>query len=91
MNEQALKKRIVLITQQYGAEIPVKDICQRYFNCSVKTANERIKARTFALPAFRTTGTNSGDFFVAAEDLAELIETQRANAKAEWEAANSIH
>lgn len=91
MNQQALKKRIVLVSQQYGIEIPVKDICQRYFNCSIKTANERIKAKAFPLPAFRTTGANSGDFFVTAEDFAELIEKQHAKAKAEWEEANNLH
>ncbi|KJY79111.1 hypothetical protein TW74_09560 [Vibrio nigripulchritudo] len=85
------KKRVALVANQYGAEIPVKDICQRYFNCSVKTANERIKSNTFPLPAFRTTDTNSGDFFVTAEDLAALIVKQHAKAKAEWEAVNKPH
>ncbi|MCG9790662.1 pyocin activator PrtN family protein [Vibrio mediterranei] len=91
MNLSSLKKRVVLISQQYGAEIPVEAICQRYFNCTVKTANERIKKKKFPVPAYRTTDGNSGDYYVAAEDLAELIERKHAQAKAEWEAANSIH
>lgn len=84
----SFKKRVLLISQQYGAEIPVEAICQRYFNCTVKTANERIKKNVFPVPAYRTTDSNSGDYYVNAEDLAALIERKSSEAKAEWEAAN---
>lgn len=77
--------------QQYGAEIPVRNICQHYFNCTVKTANERIKVKKFPLPAYRITDTNSGDYYVTAEDLAALIEKKHSQAKAEWEAVNQLH
>ncbi|MGL6027598.1 MAG: pyocin activator PrtN family protein [Vibrio sp.] len=83
------KQRAAIFCMQFGPEIAVKDICQRYFNLTVKTANERIKSGKFPLPAFRTANTNSGDYFVKAEDLAELIEAQHSKAKAEWEAARS--
>ena len=91
MNQSCLKKRVLQISAQYGSEVPVSAICQRYFNCSVKTANERIKAKAFPLPAYRITDNNSGDYYVDADDLAALIERKHAQAKAEWEAANKIH
>ncbi|SBS65533.1 pyocin activator PrtN family protein [Vibrio atlanticus] len=88
MNQSSLKKRVLQINAQYGAEVPVSAICQRYFNCSVKTANERIKAKVFPLPAYRTTDSNSGDYYIDADDLAALIERKHSEAKVEWEAAN---
>lgn len=64
--------------------IPVKDICEDYFNCKVKTANERIKALTFPIPAFRLTSTQSGEFYVSVDELADYIDKQSERAKAEW-------
>lgn len=91
MNNPSLQKRILILCQQYGAEIPVRNICQHYFNCTVKTANERIKVKKFPLPAYRITDTNSGDYYVTEEDLAALIEKKHSQAKAEWEAVNQLH
>ncbi|MFA0113550.1 pyocin activator PrtN family protein [Vibrio sp. 10N.261.46.E11] len=91
MQTSSFKKRVIIISTLYGDEIPVKDICQRYFNCTVKTANERIKKNVFPVPAYRTTDSNSGDYYVDAKDLAALIERKSSEAKAEWEAVNSTH
>lgn len=64
--------------------IPVSEICQGFFNCKVQTANERIRAGTFPIPAFRLTGKNSGDFFVKVDDLADYIDEMHSKAKEEW-------
>ncbi|EDL52592.1 hypothetical protein VSAK1_13636 [Vibrio mediterranei AK1] len=71
--------------------IPVSAICEDFFGCRVKTANERIRAHTFPVPAFRLTDKNSGDYFVNVDDLADYITEQQTKAKAEWNQVHSTH
>ena len=69
----------------YGQPIiPVSQICEEFFNCKVQTANQRIRAKTFPIPAFRLTDKNSGQFFVKIDDLADYIDKMHAKAKEEW-------
>ena len=64
--------------------IPVSEICEEFFNCRIKTANQRIRAGTFPIPAFRLTDKNSGNFFVKIDDLADYIDKMHTKAKEEW-------
>lgn len=76
----------------YGKPIiPVSEICEEFFACRIKTANERIRAYTFPIPAFRLSGKNNGDYFVNIDDLAAYIDEHHAKAKAEWQAVNQHH
>ncbi|MEZ8745947.1 pyocin activator PrtN family protein [Vibrio sp. 10N.222.54.F12] len=76
----------------YGKPIiPVSEICEEFFGLRIKTANERIRAHTFPIPAFSLTGKKNGDYFINVDELAAHIEKQQAKAKEEWDEVHSTH
>ncbi|MCG9790661.1 pyocin activator PrtN family protein [Vibrio mediterranei] len=70
--------------------IPVPDICEVFFDCKQKTANQKIRSFTFPIPAFSLTSGDRNEYFVTIEDLAAYIDEKYATEKSnleEWNAS----
>lgn len=69
------------------AEIPLAECCQKYFDLSPEEAKRRASMHRLPVPAYRA-GSQKSPWLVAAEDLAALIDAQKAAARAEHQKMN---
>jgi len=72
-----------LLSEYGGNEIPVEQICERYFGLSLKVAKERAALATLPIPAYRT--APKAPWHVRATDLANFIDSAAENARLRWE------
>ncbi|GGA80560.1 hypothetical protein GCM10011369_23110 [Neiella marina] len=79
-----MKTALLLMAQYEKTTIPLEDICEEYFACSRHTAIQKAKASTLPVPAFQVGKGNKAPWFVHVDDLAQLIDKQRSEAKSEW-------
>lgn len=73
-----MKTEFGLLAAFGDSVIPVSDVCEVFFNCKKKTANQRIKAFTFPVPAFSLMNGDRNEYFVTTEDLAAYIDEKFA-------------
>jgi hypothetical protein len=78
-----MNTRFLLLAEYEKATIPLKEVCEKYFNCSERTAINKAKAGTLEVPAFQV-GSQKTEWLVHIDDLAEMIDNRRAAAKKEW-------
>nr|WP_281380403.1 pyocin activator PrtN family protein [Marinobacter oulmenensis] len=69
------------------AEIPLEDVCEKFFGLQPDMAKKRAARRQLPVIAYRG-GTQKSSWLVSAKDLAEHIDEQRAKAKREWDQVN---
>lgn len=73
---------------EYGtAQIPLKDMCEKYFGISHGVACRRAMLQQLPIPAFHAGSQKSG-WLIDAGDLAAHIEKARDKARAYWEKTN---
>ncbi len=70
------------------AEIPLENICEKFFALQPDMAKKRAARRQLPVPAYRG-GTQKSPWLVNAQDLADYIDEQRAKAKREWDQVNA--
>ena len=69
------------------SEIPLEDICEKFFGLNQKMAKARASRNQLPIPAYKA-GTQKSQWLISAADLAEYIDTQRQKAQAEWNQSN---
>jgi hypothetical protein len=77
-----------LLAEFNTAQIPLKDLCKKYFNLSFGEAKKRAARQALPVPVFKMSPAENGCYFVKAENLAEYIDDQIKNAELEWRSVN---
>ena len=60
-------------------------ICDTYLNMPIHRANDMASMHMLSVPTFRLSDSRKAPRMVKVSDLAELIDTQAAQARAHWE------
>jgi hypothetical protein len=60
-------------------------ICDTYLNMQITRANDMASMHALGVPTFFLSDSRKAPRMVKVSDLAELIDTQAAQARAEWE------
>jgi hypothetical protein len=77
-----------LLAEFNTAEIPLEQLCGKYFGLEFKEACRRASLHRLPVPAHRG-GSQKSPWLIAAADLAKHIDEQRTIAAAEWGKMNS--
>ncbi|MCJ8322746.1 MAG: pyocin activator PrtN family protein [Rhizobiales bacterium] len=78
-----MNTHFMLLAQFEKPVIPLIEVCKEYFNMSTHTACNRAKCGTLPVPAFRLGKSQKHPWLIHLNDLADLIDTQAAEAKRE--------
>jgi hypothetical protein len=68
--------------------VPLSEICEEYFGCSIRTAASKAKAGTLPVPAFQASQSQKSPWLVNVADLAKLLDKHRSIAEADWHNKN---
>ena len=80
----------LLMAQFNKALVPLKEVCDEFFGCSLRTATQKANAGTLPIPILKCDGASKkSPLLVHVSDLAALIDLRREEAKKEWEQVNS--
>jgi hypothetical protein len=77
----------LLMAEFGGSEIPLEQLAVKYFGLSDRQAKERASLNKLPVPAYRM-GSQKSPWLVSANDLADFIDKQREQARAEWQKMN---
>lgn len=77
-----------LMAEFETGNVPLEDICEKYFGLSIAQANRRADICRLPVPTFRC-GTQKSKRLVSVIDLAKYIDQQREKAAAEWDKMNA--
>jgi hypothetical protein len=69
------------------AEIPLEDMCEKFFGLNQKMAKARANRNQLPIAAYRA-GTQKSQWLISAADLSKYIDDQRQKAQAEWKKTN---
>jgi hypothetical protein len=78
-----------LMAEFKSAQIPLEDLCKKYFNLSFGEAKKRAARQMLPVPVFKMKDSPDGRYFVKAEKLAEYIDKQTEIAELEWQSVHS--
>lgn len=65
-----------------GVEVPLSEICERFFGLDYDAAKRAAREKTLPVPAYRV-GSRQGPLLVSMSDLAERIVDQKREAEKE--------
>lgn len=71
---------LALLVEFGTATVPLSLLADKYFGLSIELANEKARAGSLGVPAFRC-GSQKSAFLVHAQDLADYIDMERARAR----------
>ena len=70
---------------EFGTQdIPLTDICSKYFGLNEKQAKQKATMRQLPIPCYRG-GSQKSPWLCNAKDLADFIDKNLAEAREEWE------
>ena len=79
-------KTLLLLAAKYETPlIPLRDICEEYFGLSEGEARKRANLNQLPIPTIRLNDSQKSPVCVYLADLAELIDTRRAEALKQWQ------
>jgi hypothetical protein len=78
-----------LMAEFGSAQIPLEDLCKKYFNLSFAEAKKKAAKQMLPVPVFKMKNVEDGRYYVKAEKLAEYIDKQSEAAELEWQSVNS--
>jgi len=71
-----------------SAQIPLGDLCQKYFNLSASVAKREAAKQLLPIPVLKLRKGQKSQYFVKAELLAEYIDKRSEEAQKEWDSVN---
>lgn len=74
-----------LLARFESPTVPLEDICEEFFGMKKEKANEKASLNELPVPTFRASDSQKAPRLVHVDDLAKMLDEQRATAKAEWE------
>ena len=72
-----------------SAQIPLDDMCKKYFNLSSAVAKREAAKQSLPIPVLKLRSGQKSQYFIKAELLAEYIDRQTQIAEQEWQAVNT--
>lgn len=78
-----------LLAEFGTAEIPLDNICEKYFGLSEKEAYNRASLNKLPVPTYRA-GFQKSKRLVSAAVLAELLDARKSKAQLEWKRFNNV-
>lgn len=78
----------LLMAEFNTAEIPLTAVASKYLGLSDGEAKRKAALRALPFPVHRISKGQKAPWLVHAQDLANYIDTQRAQARKEWRAIN---
>ena len=76
-----------LLAEFQTSEIPLENVCEKYFGMSVQKAKQKASYQDLPLPVFKV-GSQKSRWLVSVKDLANLIDTRRDEAEEIWRKLN---
>ena len=75
---------VFLLMAEYGtAEIPLLDICEKYFGLGERKALEKAGSQSLPVPTYRA-GSQKSQWLVSAQDLASYLDSEKEKARKDW-------
>jgi len=78
-----------LLAEFGTAEIPLDQICDKYFGLSEKEAYNRASLNKLPISTYRA-GSQKSKRLVSAAELAELLDSRKHKAQLEWKKFNNV-
>jgi hypothetical protein len=70
------------------AQIPLDDMCDKYFDLTLPSAKRKAAAQDLPVPAIKLRDKGHTKYFIKAEHLADMIDQQAELAMEDWRAVN---
>lgn len=70
------------------SELPLDEVAPRYFGISARTASVRAGSQALPVPVYRAGDSQKSPWLVSAIDLANYLDTRRAEAHELWKRVN---
>lgn len=81
---------LFLVLAEFGsAEIPLNALAEKYLGLSPAQAKRQAGRQALPFPVHRGSKSQKAPWLVHAQDLADHIDQQRAQARSEWRALNN--
>ncbi len=77
-----------LMAEFGSAQIPLGQMCEKYFNVSPAIAKRKAAVQSLPIPVIKLQKGQKGQYFVKAEILANHIDEQVVQAEKEWNSVN---
>jgi len=77
-----------LLAEFETPEVPLSEICEKYFGCKHNEAKRRAARRSLPIPVHKIVKSQKAEYMVAIDELAAWIDKQKEIARADWEAHN---
>lgn len=74
-----------LLARFESPTVKLEDICDEFFGMGKEKAYQRAALNELPVPTFRTSESQKAPRMVHVDDLAKLLDEQRAAARIEWE------
>lgn len=79
-----MKTEFLMLAFFGKAIVPLSDICEEYFGCSIQTAAIKAKAGSLPVPAFKVGNSQKSVWLVNVIDLAKMFDDYRSQAIQDW-------
>jgi hypothetical protein len=76
-----------ILAEFNSVSIELSKVCDKYFGLTPQKAARKAGLKQLPIPAFRC-GTQKTAWMIHAEDLANLIDSQREQAERDWQQMN---
>ena len=74
-----------LLARFESPTVKLEEICDEFFGMGKDKAYQRAALNELPIPTFRASDSQKAPIMVHVDDLAKLLDDQRAAARAEWE------
>jgi len=78
-----------LLAEFNSAAIPLKDMCDKYFNMSHLVAKREAAKQKLPVPVLKIREGQKSNYFIKTETLADHIDKQQQQALKEWQSVNN--
>ena len=78
----------LLMAEFNSAMIPLEAVAAKYFGLQPAKAKSKAFLQQLPVPAFRAADSQKAPWLIAASDLADYLDTQRAKAQKDWRRLN---
>jgi len=73
-----------LLAEFGTGDIPLQDICQKFFGLNIRKAGEKARTQQLPIPVYRG-GSQKSLWLVSSVDLSNFIDKKREQAQKDWD------
>lgn len=79
-----MNTRETLLARYGRRDVPLAEVCERYFGVPPTMASRLVAAGRFPVPAFRARDSRKAPLLVRVDDLAEVLDSRYERARLQW-------